>query len=1140
MPRKDPEVKGLGLISEELCRETIEKAPDAILFLDTKGKIVYCNAATARMTGFSKKDLVGEHFTRLGSLRLLDIPKYMLMFHDLLGGRDIKPFETTWRNKRGEAIYTEVYVGTVKEKGKIKWIQAIVRDLTERRGRSESLEESEERYRMMIEESAYAMMLIDTYGNLIFSNKATDAITGRQYIDDTGKDILRLGIISRDDIPKVKKAIGEILSGKKIEPFEIKMTRADNVDLIVEAHGIRMDYMGEPAILATLRDITAQKKAEEALKEGEERFRALFDYAPDAYYINDMKGTLVDVNKAVESLTGYTRKELVGKNYTQLKLLPPDQIPKALKILLGAATGKSTEPVELEFGRKDGGRVTVELKTYPMELKGRHLILGIAHDMTERKKAEEAMKESEEKYRSVVENATDQIFMLDKGGRFLSMNRAIANFLRKPANELIGKPISQFFPKEIAALFTKNMSGVFKTGKGKSLEEQVEIGGRTIYFSTNLNPVKNEKGETIAVTGIVRDVTERKKAEAALRESEEKYRGVTERSSDVIMICDLKGKISYISESVKKVLGYSPEELVGKAYNTLVSPQEVIKISKTMAMDIIKGRASANIEVEMKRKDGSLIMVEGSGAPIFHNGMPTGIQVVIRDITERKKAEAALRESEEKFRMIFDNASDGILVADEKTKKLIMCNKKIQNMLGYNEGEIKKMGVMDIHPKKDLPYVLEQFGKQARKEIALAKDLPVLRKDGSVFYADINSFPVTLAGKAYLTGVFRDVTERKKAEEEIRASEEKYRSLVENAVEFIYLISGDYRVISINKAGAELFGKSPEEILGKQLSDLFPKQMAGRYIEQIKNVFATGRALSSEVPLLTPRKSYWVKANLVPIKDKKGEVISVLGISSDISDLKKAEELIKNYASKLESDVRERTKELVSEKEKVEALSVVKDEFIKNISHELKTPLSVIMGNLTLLRDMASAGKEKEWSNMLDMMDRNSARLSESIDQILQVSKLGTAELKKEKIYIKELLNEVYKERLPIAKKKDLKFELQAESIVITGDSSLIRLAVSNLVSNAIKFTQKGSVAISAKARDGAVSISITDTGIGISPKNQKRVFERFFKADENAPGTGIGLNIAKQIVEKHSGSINVKSKLGKGSTFEIVLPRGA
>ncbi|VVB73337.1 Methanogenesis regulatory histidine kinase FilI [uncultured archaeon] len=231
--------------------------------------------------------------------------------------------------------------------------------------------------------------------------------------------------------------------------------------------------------------------------------------------------------------------------------------------------------------------------------------------------------------------------------------------------------------------------------------------------------------------------------------------------------------------------------------------------------------------------------------------------------------------------------------------------------------------------------------------------------------------------------------------------------------------------------------------------------------------------------------------------------------------------------------------ELKQANTKLKGLDNLKSMFISSISHELKTPLSVIMGNLSLLRNMAPIGREQEWTKMMDMLDRNSKRLSEDIDQIMQLSRLSATELKKERVHLKDILDEVYSEYLPITKMKTLDLKADYGSSTIIGDKYLIRLAVSNLVSNAIKFTSRGSVTLRSKATDKGTSISVTDTGQGISPDNQKRIFERFFKANPKAPGTGIGLTITEEIVKKHHGRISFNSRPGKGSTFEIILPRG-
>ncbi|VVB73342.1 Methanogenesis regulatory histidine kinase FilI [uncultured archaeon] len=277
-------------------------------------------------------------------------------------------------------------------------------------------------------------------------------------------------------------------------------------------------------------------------------------------------------------------------------------------------------------------------------------------------------------------------------------------------------------------------------------------------------------------------------------------------------------------------------------------------------------------------------------------------------------------------------------------------------------------------------------------------------------------------------------------------------------------------------------------------------------------------------------------ANYLPMRDERGKTISVMAVIQDVSEVKKAEAILMTYAETLETEVKKRTKELNDEKIRVEALSEVKDEFIKNITHELKTPLSVILGNLALLKDYAPARKETEWAKLLSMLERNSVRLRNSIEQILQLSRLETADLRTEKIHLQDELKDVCEEYLPLAKMGGIELNLKTNPVVVDGDVGLIRLAISNIVGNAIKFTRKGSVNIVLSEKDGKAMISVADTGMGISQKNMKKLFTKFFKADENAPGAGIGLAITKEIISKHGGTIRARSEVGKGSTFTVTL----
>jgi len=236
-------------------------------------------------------------------------------------------------------------------------------------------------------------------------------------------------------------------------------------------------------------------------------------------------------------------------------------------------------------------------------------------------------------------------------------------------------------------------------------------------------------------------------------------------------------------------------------------------------------------------------------------------------IQNLKKKIEELKESEEKFKNIFDNASDGILLADITTKKFVVANHTICRMLGYSEDEIKKLNVTDIHPKKDLPYVLSQFEKQAKKEIGLAKDLPVQRKDSSIFYADINSMPVKFGGKTYLVGIFRDMTERKKAEGALKESVEKYRALFESSSDAIMTLAPPtWRFTMGNPAAIKMFGTknekdfasrapwefSPKYQLDGKLSSVKAKEMIGKAMKTGKNFFEwTHRRLNGEDFLAT-------------------------------------------------------------------------------------------------------------------------------------------------------------------------------------------------------------------------------------------------------------------------------------------------
>jgi PAS domain S-box-containing protein len=493
-----------------------------------------------------------------------------------------------------------------------------------------------------------------------------------------------------------------------------------------------------------------------------------------------------------------------------------------------------------------------------------------------------------------IEYISDQIFMVNEELKFTLMNSAASRLSGKKPDEMIGKHVSDIFPKEIADKNIENLKRVFKTGQIYSLEEEQIMGGNKYYVSSILNPVKNIRGKTIAVLGIIRDITEQKKAE-------HKYQELV-RNLTIGIYRNTPGPQGHFIEVNPAIIEMfeadSREEFMKHNVSDLYqNPGKRQEFSEKM----MKNGCLKNEELMLKTLKGrpfwgavtAVMKQDDKGQPYFDG--------TIEDISERKRVEIALRESEEKFKVIFDNANDGFLLASVKDKKFILGNKAICEMTGYNPEEIKTLGVMDIHPKKDLPYVIDQFEKQAKKEIRVAENLPVKRKDGSVIYADINSTPIILSGQIYLMGIFRDITKRKKVEEKLRETNEYLDNLFNYANAPIIVWDTQYKITRFNHAFASLTGRAARDVIGKSIEILFPPINTDASMELIRKTIRGERWDVAEIPILnvdgSVRTVLWNSAVILSPDGKAP--IAAIAQGEDITERKRTETELKNSERRL-------------------------------------------------------------------------------------------------------------------------------------------------------------------------------------------------------------------------------------------------
>jgi two-component system, cell cycle sensor histidine kinase and response regulator CckA len=505
---------------------------------------------------------------------------------------------------------------------------------------------------------------------------------------------------------------------------------------------------------------------------------------------------------------------------------------------------------------------------------------------------------------------------------------------------------------------------------------------------------------------------------------------------------------------------------------------------------------------------------------------------LVHSINERKRTEKSLRESEDKFRSIFEQAIDGIMIADAETKRQLEANKAICGMLGYARDEILSLNVDDVHPKKDLPAIRSLFEKQLRGEISLIADAPMLRRDGTVFYADINSTPVTLGGIQCLVGIFRDVTERKKTEELIKQNEIFIKSILESVDEGFVIVGRDYRIISANKAFCDRAGMTIENAIGRYCYEVshhstVPCFEAGEQCS-VKRTFETGEHDESlHTHYDEQGNPQYVDTKSYAMRDAAGIVTSAIEICIDITEKKKMEDQYRQV-------------------QKMEAIG----QLAGGVAHDFNNILSAIIGygHLSLMK----LREDDPIRHYIDQILQSSERAATLTQSLLA---FGRKQPTKKELHELNAVIRNFEKFLHRLLREDIEMTIQytAEQPVVMADRGQVEQVIMNLVTNARDaMPDKGKLTIGTivsamdesfmrfhgygKVGDYAV-LSVSDTGIGMNEETKKRIFEPFFTTKEVGKGTGLGLATVYGIVKAHEGFINVYSEPGKGSTFHVYFP---
>ena len=578
------------------------------------------------------------------------------------------------------------------------------------------------------------------------------------------------------------------------------------------------------------------KQAEEALRESQQFSASLLESSPNPVLVINPDTSIRYVNPAVEQLTGFSTAEIIGKK-APYPWWTEETLKKTSKDLTEAMRRGAAKLEEL-FQKKNGERFWVQITSGPVTRNGElQYYLANWVDITQRKQAEQALTESEEKYRTVLEEMEDSYFEVGLRGHITFANESTCRNLQLSREELMGASYKTFSAEKSIDDVYKAFNKAYRTGKPvKSFSWEIVRGdGSTGFAETTVLPLHNQDGQIIGFRGIGRDITERKQVEDALRASQEKFRSLVETTNDFVWEMDRHGVYIYCSPQMEKLWGFKPEEMLGKTPFDLLPPEDREQAIKGFSALSESASPFVNMEIPSFDSTGRIRFLEISGVPFFDDaGKTGGYRGITRDITERKRTEEALRQSEDKYRQLFELGSDALFLIETETGRILDLNAAAMQTYGYSREEALQMNNADFSAEPDKT---RQATAQAHEDIPLRYHK---KKDGSIFPTDISVAYFTQSGKEVCVAAIRDITERKRAEEALTDEATKRRILIEQSRDGIVVLDENGKVYEVNQRFAEILGYSLEEAHQLYVWDWDTQWTREQLLEMVRSVDATG------------------------------------------------------------------------------------------------------------------------------------------------------------------------------------------------------------------------------------------------------------------------------------------------------------
>jgi PAS domain S-box-containing protein len=976
-----------------------------------------------------------------------------------------------------------------------------------------------------VEQAADGILITDTQGIIRYVNPAFTAMTGYARDEAVGQrtSILRSGRHSDAFYRDIWLAItsgrvwhGELVNRRKdgtLYTEEMQITPVQDPDGKIASY------------LAVKRDVTERRAAEQE----HTLLAAIVESSDDAIAAVSPEGIILNWNRGAQKIFGYSAAEIVGR--PSCLLFPRDRLPALAQIMAEVLKGNSVSGHHGFSLRKDGTSFRASTTACPIrDASGTVTAVSVVlRDISDQAEAANARA----LLASIVDSSREAILGVSLDGTVVSWNRGAAELFGYSSEEIIGTSVLRLSPPDVHE-HTRHHIEKIRAGENIATYESVRVrtDGRLIPVSISISPIRDASGHTVGTSAIVRDISQRLAAERKLRESEARFRGVFEHAPIGLCVSGLDGRFIQVNPAFRRMVGYTEQQLLNMHFLDLTHPDDV-----PMCLGIkqaLSEHPNESLEIEKRyiHSNGNVVWVRSKISRVREATGDYDV-VHVEDITARKHAEEALRESENRFRVIADACPTMLWVTNTEGGNVFV-NRFWRDFFCPTDSQSEGNGWQTLFHPEDAPAFIESFARAVRDRAPFRAEARVRRADGSWRLIDSYAEPRMSPDGTFLghVGINSDITNRRQAEQAIRNSHELAQSTIDELSSHVCVLDETGRVIAVNRAWRECAAANQRAVISEgsdylaicDYAAIDGDAEAAEFAANVRSVLNGEKEhYALEYSCHAPDRQRWFIGTVHRFSIGRQPRILVEHIN--ITDRKLAENAL--YLASQDAEEANRAK----------------SRFLASMSHEIRTPMNGVIGMLQLLDQSELTDEQRRYASVAQHSGRVLLSL---IDDILDLSKIEARKITFEKLdfNLQHAIEDAVHLFRAEASEKGLQVRIRVAPdlpALLCGDPYRLRQILTNLCANAIKFTDRGEIAVEA-ALVGApgstvtVRFTVADTGIGLRPDQIGSLFSPFTQADASTTrkygGTGLGLAISKQLVELMGGTIGVESSEGQGSTF--------